>query len=102
MPLRSIRKSYRPRVLDRTMVGTSQPHCLLALEVESVVTITDASAKRKNQSLPTLRRLERRQTSLLLPVAGELFFLDSPLYRTGLPPNSLPIRRWTVNRLPGR
>jgi len=49
------------------------------LEVESVVTITDGSAKRKSQSLPTLRGLERRQTSLLLPVAGELFFLDSPL-----------------------
>src|SRR5215470_2263061 len=105
MPPRSTRKSYRPRVSDRTMVGTSQPHCLLALEVESVVTITDASEKRKNQSLPTLRRLERRQTSLLLPVAGELFFLDSPLYRTGLPPKSVlasefPICR-QVGLLPG-
>jgi hypothetical protein len=55
------------------------------LEVESVVTITDGSAKRKSQSLPTLRGLERRQTSLLLSVAGELFFLDSPLYRTTEP-----------------
>ena len=28
---------------------------------------------------------QRTQTSLLLPGAGKVFFLDSPLYRTGLP-----------------
>src|SRR5215475_2627679 len=61
-------------------------HCLLALETENVVTITDGSAKRKSQSQPTLHGLERRQTSLLLPVAGEVFFLDSPPYRTALTP----------------
>jgi hypothetical protein len=30
MPPRTTRKSYRPRVSDRTMVGTVQPHCLFA------------------------------------------------------------------------
>jgi hypothetical protein len=51
-----------------------QPHCLLASEAESVVTITDESAKRKSQSFPTLRGLERTQTSPLLPVAAGVFF----------------------------
>jgi len=61
------------------------------LEAENVVTITDGSAKRKSQNLPTLHGLERRQTSLL-PVAGELFFLDSPFYRTALLDS-----KWTVS-----
>jgi hypothetical protein len=39
--------------------------------------------KRKSQSLPTLRGLESNQTPLLLPVAGTVFSLDPPLYRTG-------------------
>src|SRR5215467_8502078 len=73
----------------------------MALEVESVVTITDGSAKRKSQSLPTIHGLERRQTSLLLPVAGELFFLDSPLYRTALSPTSVLDAHFPVSDKPG-
>src|SRR5215469_4088319 len=42
-------------------------------------------AKRVYAVAPRLHGLERAQTSLLLPVAGGVFFLDSPLYRTGKP-----------------
>src|SRR5437879_13566040 len=34
MPPRTTRKSHRPRVSDRTMVGTAQPLCLSASETE--------------------------------------------------------------------
>src|SRR5262249_34507418 len=37
-----------------------------------VVTISDEFAIRKDQNLPTLCGLERTQTPLLLPVAGEV------------------------------
>ena len=57
-----------------------------------VVTISDEFAIRKDQNLPTLRGLERTQTPLLLPVAGEVFPLDSPLYRTRLPSMQIPDR----------
>jgi hypothetical protein len=36
------------------MVGTSQPHCLCALEAESVVTTTQLNQQKGGQSLPTL------------------------------------------------
>jgi hypothetical protein len=37
------------------MVGTLQPHCVCALEAESVITITQMNPqKEKNQSRPTL------------------------------------------------
>src|ERR1700757_2714407 len=47
MPPRTTRKSYRPRVSDRTMVGTSPPPRLLASEAESIVTITMDLQKEK-------------------------------------------------------
>src|ERR1700739_1993616 len=47
MPPRTTRKSYRPRVSDRTMVGTSPPPRLLASEAESIVTITMELQKEK-------------------------------------------------------
>src|SRR5260221_14516996 len=34
MPPRTTRKSYRPRVSDRTMVGTAQPPCLSVSDTE--------------------------------------------------------------------
>jgi len=39
--------------------------------------------KEQNQSLPTLRGLERTQTSLLLPVAPGVFFLTLPFIERG-------------------
>src|SRR5215467_11971686 len=87
MPPRTTRKSYRPRVSDRTMVGNLTTHTACwHRKPKRVVTISDEFAIRKDQNLPTLRGLERTRTPLLLPVAGEIFFLDSPLYRTALPP----------------
>ncbi len=40
MPPRTTRKSYRPRVSDRTMVDTVQPPCLLRQRPDDVVTPT--------------------------------------------------------------
>src|SRR5262245_40576019 len=69
------------------MVDTMQPHSLSSFRTQKRRHDHRMNRLRtKNpRSLPTLRRLERTQTFLLLPVAGGVFFLDSPLYRTALP-----------------
>src|SRR5215469_17601395 len=86
MPPRTTRKSYRPRVSDRTMVGTSPPRCLTAQKPKAFRTSKNESSKRKKLGTspdhagwkpgPNLRRV------LAL---GEVFCLDIPFHRTGLP-----------------
>src|SRR5215469_18621538 len=89
MPPRTTRKSYRPRVSDRTMVGTSPPRCLTAQKPKAFRTSKNESSKRKKLGTspdhagwkpgPNLRRV------LAL---GEVFCLDIPFHRTGLPEKS--------------
>ena len=85
MPPRTTRKSYRPRVSDRTMVGTAQPLCLFACGTEG----------RRHRDPMNLRKRQIHSASLhylgwterpfpqRLPVAGEVFFLTSPFIERG-------------------
>src|SRR6266404_5291933 len=98
MPPRTTRKSYRPRVSDRTMVGTLQPPCL---------SVSDTEWRRhrrkmkplgwKNKSTCRISRTSQiseasgQKKSFLhyvgwkvrkYPATGGVFFLDFPFYRT--------------------
>src|SRR5437879_11620578 len=74
MPPRTTRKSYRPRVSDRTMVGTAQPLCLSRQKPKASIYHTRSTqGKAKSQRLITTRGWMTRS----LPVAGEVFFLTS-------------------------
>jgi hypothetical protein len=80
MPPRTTRKSDRPRVSDRTMVGTAQPLCLLALGTKG----------HRYDSTMNLRKRKTHGVSLHylgwtagpshagLAVDGEAFVLTSP------------------------
>jgi hypothetical protein len=81
MPPRTTRKSHRPRVSDRTMVGTAQPLCLSASETEGRrydMTMnlgkSEITAPRYNAGLDDEMPSSRRGS----------VFLDIPFYRTGL------------------
>src|ERR1700676_2219958 len=86
MPPRTTRKSYRPRVSDRTMVDTLRPSCLLRQKAgdssRHKMTLRNVET---NEPLTPLLRLDDKKTSLL-PVEAEAFFLTSPfiecVYRT--------------------
>src|SRR6266849_2024135 len=80
MPPRTTRKSYRPRVSDRTMVGILQPLCLSASETEGRRhDITMNLRKSENHSAPLhYMGWTARPFSLRPPVAGEAFLLTSP------------------------
>ena len=80
MPPRTTRKSYRPRVSDRTMVGNLQPHCLSASEVDGRGHANKMNLQKwENHGLltPSLG-LDARKNFLLPPVDGEVFPLTSP------------------------
>ena len=83
MPPRTTRKSHRPRVSDRTMVGTAQPLCLSASETEGRrfdMTMNlgknEITAPHYNAGLDDEMPSSRRGS----------VFLDIPFYRTGLSP----------------
>src|SRR5215475_12743821 len=85
MPPRTTRKSYRPRVSDRTMVGTSPPRCLPAPE-------TDERRHHNRMNPPRTRTPRASQHEMgwkaprtfpLLPVAGEFFLLTFPFIERG-------------------
>ena len=88
MPPRTTRKSYRPRVSDRTMVGTAQPLCLFACGTERRRHRNSMNLRRRQIHSASLRYLgwTARRFSQRLPVAGESFLLTSPFierrYRT--------------------
>jgi hypothetical protein len=85
MPPRTTRKSYRPRVSDRTMVGTSPPHCLPASETKSVV----APATMNPQGGKNLRTSPHHvgwkpgRSFPALPALAEVFVLTSPFIERG-------------------
>ena len=87
MPPRTTRKSHRPRVSDRTMVGTAQPLCLSRPKPKGIVTTSRWTWEQQNS-----KRLiaTRGWMTRSLPVGGGSVFLDIPFYRTGF--------RETVNR----
>src|SRR5215831_4484711 len=55
MPPRTTRKSYRPRVSDRTMVGTCNPLCLLRPENRLPIPNRDEPEKRNPSLAITVR-----------------------------------------------
>src|SRR5580704_12548610 len=61
------------------MVAILKPYCLLHQKPKTSSRQQHESAKKENpKSLPTVRGLESRAKSLLLPVAGEFFLLTLP------------------------
>src|ERR1700720_801006 len=81
MPPRTTRKSHRPRVSDRTMVGTAQPLCLFASEPKGVATPVTMNLGKSEITAPHYNTGLDDES---LPVAAELFFLTSTFYRTAL------------------
>jgi hypothetical protein len=89
MPPRTTQQSDRPRVSDRTMVGTLPPCCLEALRLGQDERRFDGSEFSGPGALTTLRN-RLRSCSQGLDVGnsspsnaeGEVFFLDIPFYRT--------------------
>src|ERR1700722_2766027 len=75
MPPRTTRKSHRPRISDRTMVGTAQPLCLSRPKPKGIVTTSRWTWEQQNS-----KRLiaTRGWMTRSLPVGGEVFFLTSP------------------------
>src|ERR1700681_3735275 len=78
MPPRTTRKSYRPRVSDRTMVDTyNRPACLRQKVGDSSRHKMNLRNVENSELLTPLLRLDDKKTSLL-PVGSEVFFLTSP------------------------
>src|ERR1700726_2010158 len=87
IPPRITRKNYRPRASDRTMVDNVQPRSLSCFRIR----------KRRHKNRMDLRRAKTQEplnmtcagkqseTTSLLPVAGDVFTIDFPLYRTRKP-----------------
>ena len=97
MPSRITRKSTRPRVSDRTMVDTVQPHALASFRNQSALSpLMKMQLLRWNKAKPktTRARHETRASALSEPGTGcreplprfrrrENNVLDIPSYRTG-------------------
>ena len=98
MPPRTTRKSYRPRVSDRTMVGTLQPPCLSVSDTEwrrhrrkmKPLGWRNKSTCRISRRVKSLRRQARKNPSFITwagksenirPQEG-CFFLTSPFMAT--------------------
>jgi hypothetical protein len=97
-PSRITRKSYRPRVSDRTMVGTGPPFCFAGFRTDWLRREQPMkTAGRGNPNNwaysaqhPSPCRGSSEQISLdhvgwdagRTPAAGDVLFLDVPLYRT--------------------
>src|SRR5438874_10898122 len=84
MPPRTTQQSHRPRVSDRTMVGTLPPRCLQALRHGTKNAATDGPGYRatpRSTTEPT--RPDVRHLPSPSPCGrGEVFSLDIPFYRT--------------------
>src|SRR6266403_2054694 len=88
MPPRTTRKSYRPRVSDRTMVGTLRPHCLFASETEGRRHANEMNLRNRENHGSSLQHMGwmAGRISPLPPVEGEAFFLTSPFIEPWLAP----------------
>src|ERR1700693_1400145 len=80
MPPRTTRKSYRPRASDRTMVGTLQPHCLVASEAEGRRHANEMNRRNRKHHGPSLHYTGwmPERISSLLQSRAKCFFLTSP------------------------
>src|SRR5438270_8588203 len=87
MPPRTTQQSHRPRVSDRTMVGTLPPRCLQALPHGTKNAATDGPGSRATpRSTTEPHRGWMSDTYLLhLPAEGEkCFLLTSPFIEPAL------------------
>src|SRR5436189_5806542 len=85
MPPRTTQQSHRPRVSDRTMVGTLPPRCLQALPHGTKNAATDGPGYRATPRSTTEPHtgLDARHLPSPSPCGrGEVFSLDIPFYRT--------------------
>src|SRR5206468_8288801 len=85
MPPRTTQQSHRPRVSDRTMVGTLPPRCLQALPHGTKNAATDGPGYRATPRSTTEPHtgLDARHLPSPSPCGrGEVFSLDITLYRT--------------------
>src|SRR5947208_13709149 len=84
MPPRTTQQSHRPRVSDRTMVGTLPPRCLQALPHGTKNAATDGPGYRATPRSTTEPHtgLDVRHLPSPSPCGrGEVFSLDIPFYR---------------------
>src|SRR5881296_941101 len=92
MPPRTTQQSHRPRVSDRTMVGTLPPRCLQALPHGTKNAATDGPGYRATPRSTTEPHtgLDARHLPSPSPCGrGEVFSLDIPFYRTRHIPDRL-------------
>src|SRR5438309_12077556 len=87
MPPRTTQQSHRPRVSDRTMVGTLPPRCLQALPHGTKNAATDGPGYRATPRSTTEPHRGWMSDVRHLPSPspcgrGEVFSLDIPFYRT--------------------
>ena len=83
-PSRITRKSYRPRASDRTMVDTLQPRCLSCFRIRKRRHENRMNPDKTKTPKPSQQGMgwKAQRTLPLLPVAGEIFLLTFPSYRT--------------------
>ena len=85
MPHRTTQQSHRPRVSDRTMVGTLPPRCLQALPhgTKNAATYGPGSGATPRSTTEPHTGLDVRHLPSPSPCGrGEVFSLDIPFYRT--------------------
>src|SRR5438445_9227370 len=85
MPPRTTQQSHRPRVSDRTMVGTLPPRCLQALQhgTKNAATYGPGSGATPRSTTEPHTGLDVRHLPSPSPCgSGEVFSLDIPFYRT--------------------
>jgi len=87
MPPRTTRKSYRPRVSDRTMVGIyNHAACLRQKRKASSPQKMNHPEEKNPRASQHDMGWKARRTNPLLPVAGEIFPLTFPfIERANLP-----------------
>jgi hypothetical protein len=78
MPPRTTRKSDRRKVSDRTMVGTTQPHCLSAPGTERFRCDSNMNLCEEETHSVSLHHWGWTASTLCLAVAGKAFVLTSP------------------------
>src|SRR6516164_10628267 len=88
-PPRITRKSCRPRASDRTMVDTFQPRRLSCFRIRKRRRENRMNQEKTKTPKPSQHDMgwKAQRTFSLLPVAGEIFLLTLPFYRTALPEN---------------